>query len=141
MLNKTEVLELYRACDCFVSLHRAEGFGRGIAEALLLGLEVIASDYGGNTDFCRAAGAKMIPCRPKATNPDDYVEGQNNFWAEPDISFAAKAMRDIWKARQRRTSLRISPERQQQINDLFSPKTIGARYRQRLTILNNFIQN
>lgn len=141
MLSKTEVLELYRACDCFVSLHRAEGFGRGIAEALLLGLEVIASDYGGNTDFCRAAGARMIPCRPKATKPDDYVEGQNNFWAEPDIPSAAKAMREVWKARQHRTSPRISPERQQQINELFSPATIGARYRQRLTLLNNFIQN
>jgi glycosyltransferase involved in cell wall biosynthesis len=53
-------MELYRACDCFVSLHRAEGYGRGIAEALLLGLDVIATGHGGNVDFCRKAGARLV---------------------------------------------------------------------------------
>jgi glycosyltransferase involved in cell wall biosynthesis len=140
-LSKTEVLELYRACDCFISLHRAEGFGRGIAEALLLGLEVIASDYGGNTGYCRTAGARLIPCHLKATNSNDYVEGQNNFWAEPDISAAAEAMREVFRVRQRHTKGNISIERQQQINELFSPVTIGTRYLERLTVLKNHIKN
>lgn len=140
-LSKNEVLELYRACNCFISLHRAEGFGLSIAEALLLDLEVIASDYGGNTDFCRAAGAKLIPCRLKATNPNDYIEGQDNFWAEPDIPAAAKAMREICRARDRRTNRNISLERQQQINKLFSPKAIGTRYRERLITLKNLIKD
>jgi glycosyltransferase involved in cell wall biosynthesis len=140
-LSKTEVLELYRACDCFISLHRAEGFGLGIAEALLLGLEVIASDYGGNTDFCRVANAKLIPCRLKATNPNDYIEGQDNFWAEPNIPAAAEAMREIVRGRKLRTNKSISPERQQQINKLFSPATIGARYRERLSALKSLIKD
>lgn len=37
-LSRPDLLALYQTCDCFVSLHRAEGFGRGIAEALQLGL-------------------------------------------------------------------------------------------------------
>ncbi|SFI57780.1 glycosyltransferase [Nitrosomonas sp. Nm34] len=140
-LSKTEVLELYRSCDCFISLHRAEGFGRGIAEALLLGLEVIASNYGGNTDFCRTAGARLIPCHLKATNSNDYVEGQDNFWAEPDISAAAEAMREVFRVRQRHTKGNISIERQQQMKDLFSPEIIGDRYLERLTVLKNHIKN
>ncbi|AKH39426.1 group 1 glycosyl transferase [Nitrosomonas communis] len=139
-LSKTEVLELYRACDCFISLHRAEGFGRGIAEALLLGLEVIASDYGGNTDFCRTAGARLIPCHLKATNSNDYIEGQDNFWAEPDISAAAEAMREVFRVQQSHAKGSISIERQQQMNELFSPETIGARYLERLTVLKNHIK-
>ena len=50
-LPRPELMALYAACDVFVSLHRAEGFGRNIAEALLLGLDVIATDHGGNVDF------------------------------------------------------------------------------------------
>lgn len=60
MLSKPEVLGLYKVCDCFVSLHRAEGFGRGIAEALLLGLNVIATDHGGNVDFCLLITVSLV---------------------------------------------------------------------------------
>ena len=60
MLSKPEVLGLYKVCDCFVSLHRVEGFGRGIAEALLLRLNVIATDHGGNVDFCLLGSASSV---------------------------------------------------------------------------------
>ena len=51
-LNRQELLQLYGCCDSFISLHRAEGFGRGLAEAFQLGLDVVATDWSGNTDFC-----------------------------------------------------------------------------------------
>ena len=51
-LEREELLALYGCCDVFLSLHRSEGFGRGMAEALQLGLDVIATAYGGNADFC-----------------------------------------------------------------------------------------
>jgi glycosyltransferase involved in cell wall biosynthesis len=47
-----ELLALYGCCDVFLLLHRSEGFGRGMAEALQLGVDLIATDFGGNTDFC-----------------------------------------------------------------------------------------
>lgn len=51
-LSRPDLLALYKSCDCYLSLHRAEGFGRGMAEALLPGLEVIATGYSGNVDYC-----------------------------------------------------------------------------------------
>ncbi|MCK2086872.1 glycosyltransferase [Thauera aromatica] len=132
MLDKAEVLELYRACDCFVSLHRAEGFGRGIAEALLLGLDVIATDYGGNVDFCRPAGARLVPARPQHPRPQDYVEARGNSWADPDLDAAAAAMRELAVVQDRRhTRGKAALARA----EFFAPATIGARYQQRLTAL------
>jgi glycosyltransferase involved in cell wall biosynthesis len=50
-LDRPEVLGLINACDAYVSLHRAEGFGRTMAEAMLLGKPVVATNYSGNVDF------------------------------------------------------------------------------------------
>lgn len=138
MLDKAEVLELYRACDCFVSLHRAEGFGRGIAEALLLGLDVIATDYGGNVDFCRPAGAHLVPARPRPLAPQDYVEALNNHWAEPDLDAAAQLMRELVASRGATpgtASTGATTNAMHARRTLFASDAIGARYRQRLTEL------
>jgi glycosyltransferase involved in cell wall biosynthesis len=126
MLSKLDVMELYRACDCFVSLHRAEGFGRGIAEALLLGLDVIATDHGGNVDFCRKAGAHLVSCDMVPLNDTDYVEAHGQYWAEADIQDAARAMR-----RAHEKSARKAPNADV-LNSLFSFASVGARYRERL---------
>ncbi len=47
-----ELIRLVNSIDCFVSLHKAEGWGLGIAEALSLGKKVIVTSYSGNLDFC-----------------------------------------------------------------------------------------
>ena len=60
-LPREELLALYGCCDVFLSLHRSEGFGRGMAEALQLGVDVIATDFGGNTDLC--SGPLVHPVR------------------------------------------------------------------------------
>ena len=82
-------------CDCFVSLHRTEGFGRGVAEALLLGLNVIATDHGGNVDFCLPGSASLVRYKPCKVGRKDYVEATGQFWAEPDLAHAASIMKNI----------------------------------------------
>jgi glycosyltransferase involved in cell wall biosynthesis len=126
MLSKLDVMELYRACDCFVSLHRAEGFGRGIAEALLLGLDVIATDHGGNVDFCRKAGAHLVSCDMVPLNDTDYVEAHGQYWAEADIQDAAHAMRRAYAKSARRA---VDAE---VLESLFSFASVGEKYRERL---------
>lgn len=125
ILRKSAVLALYRCCDCFVSLHRAEGFGRGIAEARLLGVPAIATGFSGNLDFCAEAGVSLVRHKIRALRPGDYFHGEGQSWAEPDIDHAAGLMREHF-ARQRQSS-------GQPVD--FSPARTGARYAQRLSEL------
>ena len=87
-LSRDDLLSLYAACDVFLSLHRSEGFGRGLAEALQLGVDVVATNFGGNVDFC--AGRLVHPVRwrqapiPRGAYP--YADG--HFWAEPNLEHA-----------------------------------------------------
>ena len=101
-LRKPEVLALMRATDCYVSLHRAEGFGRSIAEAISLQLHVIATGYSGNEDFCdpKTTGLVKYAMRPLASTEYFYADGQQ--WAEPDIAHAAELMRQAYEARRGR---------------------------------------
>ena len=62
-----------------ISLHRAKGFGRGIAEGLLLGLKVIATDPGGNVDFCLPGSAYLVCSKPCKVVKNDYIEATGQF--------------------------------------------------------------
>ena len=123
VLSKAQVLGFYALCDAFVSLHRAEGYGRGIAEALLLGLEVVVTGYSGNLDFCTWAGAQLVPYRMVPVAAGDYVEADGQSWAEPDERAAARAMRRL--ARRKAHAKPVD-------GDLLSESSVGRRYRQRL---------
>lgn len=141
MLSKKEVMELYRACDSFVSLHRAEGFGRGIAEAHLLGLDVIATNYGGNTDYCGPLGASLIPFQLVKVKPGEYVAAQNNYWADPDVQAAAQAMRDTHNRIRDGRLTKSAAHKPMTLQDdsILSAHTIGQRYKAYLNGLNELI--
>ena len=90
-----EVHDLMAACDAYVSLHRSEGTGLTIAEAMALGKPVIATDWSGNTDFADASNSfpagYVLTTIPRNVGP--YRAGET--WAEPDIDHAAALMRTI----------------------------------------------
>ena len=96
-LSRPDLLALYHACDCFVSLHRAEGFGRGIAEALQLGLHVITTGYSGNVDFCAAPefadAVDRVRHRLCRVRPGQYPFADGQHWASPSVAHAAECMR------------------------------------------------
>ena len=96
-LPRDDLLSLYGCCDVFLSLHRSEGFGRGIAEALQMGLDVIATDFGG-TDFC--TGPLTHPVgggSPYSSGSYKYADGHS--WAEPDVDHAAELCRQVATSR------------------------------------------
>jgi glycosyltransferase involved in cell wall biosynthesis len=94
-LSRNQFMTLLNAMDCYVSLHRGEGLGLGILEALALNKPVIATNYGGNTEYMNNALAFGVPYS-LVTAKDDYEAYRNvREWAEPDVKSAREYMREI----------------------------------------------
>jgi glycosyltransferase involved in cell wall biosynthesis len=117
-------------CDCFVSLHRSEGFGLAIAESMYLGKPVIATDWSASAEFLNATNG--CPVRAETVvldrNHGPYAKGQT--WAAPDVAHAAEWMQRLHA--DRALGVRLGAAGRATIERDFSPAAIGARYRRRL---------
>ena len=125
-LSRGAVLDLYRACDCFVSLHRAEGFGRGIAEAMLLGKPVVVTGFSGNMDFTTPGSAALVDHRLRQVSPEEYPFAGGQLWAEPDVAHAAWWMRRLVEDRWLRQ--RLAKQGQKLTAATYAPAAVGAGY-------------
>lgn len=95
-MNRAEIWGLLRLSDALVSLHRSEGFGLSLCEAMSLGKPVIASGWSGNLDFMDHESAILVDCRlVPATDERSTYSLAGAHWAEPDISAAAEAFRTL----------------------------------------------
>jgi glycosyltransferase involved in cell wall biosynthesis len=99
-LSRSETHSVLAACDCYVSLHRAEGFGLTLAEAMLLEKPVIATRFGGNVDFMSDKTAYLVDYTLTAVGDDAYPYSPNARWAEPSIDHAAALMRQVFEQQQ-----------------------------------------
>jgi glycosyltransferase involved in cell wall biosynthesis len=121
---------LLALADCFLSLHRSEGFGRGPAEAMLLGKPVIVTDYSGTADFATPETALLVDYKLVPVGREEYPGASGQVWAEPDIDQAAAAMRRISEdpvlARQ------LGSCGQERIRRQYHPNVVGAHYIQRI---------
>jgi glycosyltransferase involved in cell wall biosynthesis len=91
-LSRSDYIEMFETSHCYVSLHRAEGFGYAVAEAVDFGLEVITTNSGGILDFCSRDNCYLVGFRKKEIDPKDYPYSRGLYWAEPDLFDAAHAM-------------------------------------------------
>ncbi|MBX3573049.1 MAG: glycosyltransferase family 4 protein [Mesorhizobium sp.] len=135
LINETlkydELLELKKGCDCYVSLHRSEGWGFGMIEAMNLRLPVVCTGYSGNMDFCSDDTAWIVGHEEVELRRDDYVyvrPGQK--WAEPDLADAARQMRAVLADVEERE--RKVDRAWNNVQQNFSTSAIGARYQKRL---------
>lgn len=84
-------------CDCYVSLHRSEGLGLTIAEAMACGKPVIATGYSGNLEFMTEENSHLVPYRLVDVPETWWAHVPGAQWAEPDIDAAALSMRAVWE--------------------------------------------
>ena len=94
-LDSLGVRSLINACDCFVSLHRAEGFGRGLGEAMALGRLALGTFWSGNRDFMTEDTALAVRHGMVRLKRDDYPHGRGQSWAEPDVAHACALLRPV----------------------------------------------
>jgi glycosyltransferase involved in cell wall biosynthesis len=132
-LSRGEIVRLLAACDAYVSLHRCEGFGFPIAEAMAMGKPVIATDYSGCADYLDQATGFPVrwTYRVLTASIRDYPAGSR--WAEPDLEDAAAQLRraasDPEEGRRRGDAAR------RRIAGLYGPDVAGGRVAARLATL------
>lgn len=133
VLDRPKMLALLERVDCYVSLHRSEGFGLTLAEAMSFGKPVIATGYSGNMDFMSAetsllVGYTLVPVKdPWGPYRSGYV------WAEPDLEQAAESMR--WVVEHREAAKQIGERARVSVRRMLDPAVIGRRVAERLRLL------
>lgn len=132
-LAREEMLGLIGAADAYVSLHRSEGFGVGMAEAMMMGKIVIGTDFAGSRDFLSARTGFPVPYALRAVRPDEYAWARGQVWADPSTQEAARIMRAV-AARPEEARLRAQ-EGARFIAAGFSREAVGRAMRRRLAEL------
>ncbi len=130
-LSYKDLLALKKGCDCYVSLHRSEGWGFGMLEAMNLKVPVICTGYSGNMEFCSESTAWLVDYDEVQLGPDDYIfvkQGQK--WAEPNLEDAARQFKLVYSDPAERTKRVDAAYRHVQEN--FSTARISMRFRTRL---------
>ncbi len=135
LINRTmkykDVLKLKRGSDCYVSLHRSEGWGFGMIEAMGLGVPVIATNYSGNTDFCHEDTCWLVDAPEVYLSSQDYIfveAGQK--WGEPDIAMAANCFTEAYSNPESRTQKSLNASIY--IENNFGFNAIFSRYEKRV---------
>ncbi len=93
VICRSDVQALQRCVDAYVSLHRAEGFGLGLAECMRLGKPVIATAWSGNMEFMTPDNSCLVDYQLVPVGEGEYVYHGGQRWAEPSIEHAAAQMR------------------------------------------------
>ena len=130
VLTRPEKHSLMKAADCYVSLHRSEGFGLTLAEAMLYGKPVVATGYSGNLDFMSDDDSFLVPYRLMTIKETHGPYKAGYHWADPDLDSATEIMRYIEANRD--AAAAVGQKAQAKVRDLLHPATIACAVRARL---------
>lgn len=131
-LTREEVNGLMYHCNSYVSLHRAEGFGLTMAEAMFHGKPVIATGYSANTEFMNVCNSFLVRYELKEVDLEEqlYKSEEGNFWAQPDVDHAAALMRYVYS--NDREAQKIGANGAKDIKKLLRPEVLGNKIKERL---------
>ncbi|HEV8692879.1 MAG TPA: glycosyltransferase family 4 protein [Lysobacter sp.] len=133
VIDRRHVRALQRCVDAYVSLHRAEGFGLGLAEAMSLGKPVIGTGWSGNLEFMTQENSCLANYRLVPVGDDEYPHAKGAQWAQVDIEHAAILMRKI--VDDPGFARKIGAQAAVDIRDKLSPVTMGRKIIERLNRL------
>lgn len=138
-MDRARIDSLINCSDCFVSLHHAEGFGLGPAEAMAMGKVALLTNWSGNTEYM--SGDNCVPVRYtlKTLGRDYGPYEAHQHWAVPDLDHAAAEMKDLVDNPER--ARKIGLQAKEDIARDFSAEAIGERMRLRLTQIARIVQS
>ncbi len=129
-LDGTRMLQLFSTADCYVSLHRSEGLGLGMARAMSFGKPVIATGYSGNLDFTKPKNSLLVRYQLAEIQKDHGVYEHGNVWAEADSNHAAQLMR--WVYENPESAGEIGRKGQTELKKSMNPENVLTQVRHRL---------
>ncbi|KLD73495.1 glycosyltransferase family 4 protein [Xanthomonas hyacinthi] len=132
VIDRAHVHALQRCCDAYVSLHRAEGFGLGLAECMALGKPVIATAWSGNMEFMTAGNSCLVDYELVPVD-GQYPDSSRARWAEASTASAAEAMR--WLADNPARARALGEVASTEVRDQLSPDRAAQRLLARLVEL------
>jgi len=135
VIDRGDVESLQRCVDAYVSLHRAEGFGLGLAECMRLGKPVIATAWSGNMDFMTADNSCLVDYRLVPVGEGEYVHHAGQRWAEASVEHAAAQMRRL--VEDPAFAARIGAQAARDIRDRLSPQVSAQRIIERVEALSS----
>ena len=130
IITTNEIRNLVRCCDCFISLHRSEGFGRGPAEAMFFGKPTIATGWSGNMEYMNDKVAFPIRYTLQPVKEGEYPQHEDQVWAEADVAHAAEVL--IWLLDDPALRRKIGERGRIHMELQYSDKIVGASYRRRI---------
>ncbi|PTB20707.1 glycosyl transferase group 3 [Trinickia symbiotica] len=137
-LSRQDTIDFMASCDAYISLHRSEGFGRIIAEAMLLGQPVVVTNFSGNVDFCDEDTSFLVQGELVPLRAGDYLFYEGQYWCDPDTSIAADQIRTVFEDQKRRD--RVSRAGQQRIIQDYSIASVSRAYAQRLSDITGLVE-
>ena len=129
-LDAHRIQALIELSDCFVSLHRCEGFGLNLAAAMAVGKPVIATGYSGNLTFMDATSAFLVPYELVPVGRGHAPYPADAHWAQPDLDAAAELLRCVFDQPIERETR--AEEGRRRVVDRLAPTRIGAEVADRL---------
>jgi len=129
-LEREKLNSLMNVSDCYISLHRSEGFGMGIAEAMWLGKPVIVTGYSGNMDFTKPDNSLLVQYKLVELERDTGPYPLGSVWAEPDIEHASELMR--WVFEHRDEARALGEKGLEYVRGHHSAESVGKRIKARL---------
>lgn len=128
LMSTAELAALTNVADIVLSLHRSEGLGLVLAEAMLLGRPVVATGWSGNLDFMDETSAALVPCSLIVpVDPRGVLVAEGSVWADPDIGIAAQHLRRLADDAAGRAALGQAGRRM--ANERLGPETLLAAMR------------
>jgi glycosyltransferase involved in cell wall biosynthesis len=90
------LVDLYQASNCYLSMHRSEGFGRTLVEALQNDVALITTNYSGPEDFINDKNAYLIGWQTRKVLAGEYPHSQASTWSEPSIADAVMQLQYLY---------------------------------------------
>jgi len=132
-MTRNDMASLITSCDSYVSLHKSEGFGLGLAQAMYMGKPVIATGYSGNMEFMNHNNSFLVRYKISELEKSYGPYEKGDIWAEPDIEHAAELMQAVFNNND--FSRKLAVQGQMDIRTKMTPSIAGREMIERLQLI------